>query len=161
MEQLRGAGHATGEYMGGGRGEDEREEPDDNDKASDECDLVDECQVLGQEELEEDSNDNANPLLFFFDVETTGLSIYQDHIVELAAKVIGVPLVSQPTFSSLVHTPRNIPTKGLRIHHHIPVSITQYHNFFSYSDSEDRNISHHATSSATTVNCFSKVLTMG
>ena len=46
--------------------------------------------------------------------EATGFSIYDDHITEIAAKVVGVPpsAVSQPSFSSLVHTPRNIPKQG-------------------------------------------------
>ena len=37
------------------------------------------------------STADAHPLLFFFDCETTGLSIYNDHITEIAAKVIAVP----------------------------------------------------------------------
>ena len=47
--------------------------------------------------------------------EASGLSIYDDHIIEIAAKVVGVPLsaVSQPSFSSLVHTLRTIPKKGI------------------------------------------------
>ena len=109
MEQLRGAGHAVGEYVGGGRGE-----PEDEDRGSDgeDCELIDELEETDEDE--ETTDNTAHPPLFFFDTEITGLNIYQDHIVELAAKVIGVPLssVTQPTFSSLVHTPRNIPTKG-------------------------------------------------
>ena len=61
-------------------------------------------------EYEEDSIESAHPLLFFFITETTILNIYQDHIVKLAAKVLGVPSsrITQPSFSSVVHTPRNI-----------------------------------------------------
>ena len=121
MEQLRGVGHAVGEYVGGGRGDIEEEMEDINeDDAVDEerCDLVDGSIQVVEDEEEEDSIENAHPLLFFFDTETTGLNIYQDHIVELAAKVVGVPStrITQPSFSSLVHTPRNIPSKGTCLH---------------------------------------------
>ena len=62
---------------------------------------------------ERDSLDkDAHPLLFLFDTETTGLSIYEDHIVKIAAKV-SLSAISQPSFSSLVHTPRNLPLKGI------------------------------------------------
>ena len=56
----------------------------------------------------------TTPLLIFFDIETTGLSIYDDHITEMAAKVVGMPQfgISQPSFTSLVHTSRNISKKG-------------------------------------------------
>ena len=52
--------------------------------------------------------------LFLFDTETTGLNIYEDHIIEIGAKVTGVPLttITHPSYSSLVHTPRHIPSKG-------------------------------------------------
>lgn len=65
-----------------------------------------------------DITENAHPLLFFFDIETTGLSIYVDHIVEIAAKVVGVPwsTVTQQSYSSLIHTPKNIPYKGMFRH---------------------------------------------
>lgn len=56
-------------------------------------------------------------LLFIYDCETTGLSIYNDHITQIAAKVIGVPstvTLSQASFTSLVHTPRYISKKGNR-----------------------------------------------
>ncbi len=46
----------------------------------------------------------------FYDCETTGFSIYTYHIIDIAAKVIASPVpVNQPSFSSLVQTPRNIP----------------------------------------------------
>ncbi len=66
------------------------------------------------QEDQEDRSEEAHRLLFSFDCEATGLSIYDDHTTEVAAKVVGVPLssVSRPSFSSLVHTPRNIPRKG-------------------------------------------------
>ena len=108
MERLKGIGHAVGEYKGDGQGETED---------------LDMCQSLpdaepdvddNPEEENEDSSDDAHPLSFFYDCETTGFSIYDEHVVEVAAKVVGVPLssVSSPTFSSLIHTPRNIPKMG-------------------------------------------------
>ncbi len=62
---------------------------------------------------EEVSSDNANPLLIFYDCETTGLSIYNDHITDVAAKVVSSPVsLETPTFSSLVATSRRIPAPG-------------------------------------------------
>ena len=60
------------------------------------------------------SNSKTVPLLIFFDIETTGFSIYDEHIIELAAKVVGVHKsgISQVSFSSLVYTSRNIPKIG-------------------------------------------------
>lgn len=50
-------------------------------------------------------------LLFLFDCESTGLDIYRDHILEIAAKVVNVS-VSQPSYTSLVHTSRKISAEG-------------------------------------------------
>ena len=60
------------------------------------------------------TNSQTVPLLIFFDLETTGLLIHEEHITELAAKVVGVPQskVSQVSFSRLVRTSRNIPIDG-------------------------------------------------
>lgn len=57
---------------------------------------------------------DGHPLLFFYDCETTGFSVYNEHITEIAAKVVGFPLslLSRPAFSSLVMTTRNIPKVG-------------------------------------------------
>ena len=65
-------------------------------------------------EEQEDSSDNVYPLLFFYDCETTGFSVYNEHISELAAKVHGVPLSSgsKPTYSSLIKTSRHISKPG-------------------------------------------------
>ena len=92
MEQWRSVGHAVGEYVGNGQGDTESTEPISDDPVVDEG--------LDEEE-DEDSTDNANPLLFLYDCETTRPSIYDEHITEIAAKVIGVPAssISQPTFS--------------------------------------------------------------
>jgi len=64
--------------------------------------------------LEEDKEDNIADkvlLMFFFDLESTGGSTYSDCIMELAAKIIGVPnsvVLMQRHYSSLVHTSRDI-----------------------------------------------------
>ena len=74
-----------------------------------------EGQVLKQEDHGEGSGEKVAPLLFFFDTETTGRNIYEDHIIELAAKVIETPpsgSVTEPIFSTLVHTSRGIHSEG-------------------------------------------------
>ena len=115
------AGHAVGEYLGDGRADVEHE--DDEDPDDNRTEPIDSgVEVVGlddglddvQDEEGDNVTDTAHPLLFFFDTESTGLNIYNDHIVEIAAKVTGVPLsaVSQSSYSSLVHTSKNIPSKG-------------------------------------------------
>ena len=45
-----------------------------------------------EDAMDEDGStigDNAHPLTFLFDTETTGLNIYEDHIIEIGAKVTG------------------------------------------------------------------------
>ena len=89
MEQLRCAGATVGEYVGNGQGE--REHTDTEDKCDEEAEPV----VDDDHECEDDSGDigdNAPPLLFFYDCETTGFSICTEHITEIVAKVVGVPL---------------------------------------------------------------------
>ena len=52
-------------------------------------------------------------LLFLFDLETTGLSVYNDSITEIAGKVFNPPAtVSNTSFSSLVYTSHDIPRRG-------------------------------------------------
>ena len=109
MGQLRGAGHSVGEYVGGANMEDVAE------CTFEECD-TDYDDVDG-EQIENGDNvvkENAHPLFFFFDIETTGLSIYEDHIIEIASKIVGIPCstITCPPFASLVHTPKNIPPIG-------------------------------------------------
>ena len=98
----------VGDYVGNGNGDSEEAEVDDGDEVSMETEPSHVITEL------EDTIADAHPLLFFFDCETTGFSIYSDHITEIAAKVVAVPqaCISKPTYGSLVHTARNIPKKG-------------------------------------------------
>lgn len=116
MARMQQLGNVVGEYVGDGQGDTDSMEEDD----ALELTSVDENQdaettIDDHEEEAGDSTNGARPLLIFYDCETTGLSIHNDHITEIAAKIIGVPLssVSLPTFSSLVRTPRHIPAAGL------------------------------------------------
>ena len=60
---------------------------------------------------------DCNPLLVLFDCETTGFSIYADHITDIGAKVLNPPVpVDHVTFSSLVRTGRNISSAGKKKH---------------------------------------------
>ena len=55
----------------------------------------------------------TTPLLFLFDLETTGLDVDEDRITEIASKVFNSPVnVSKVSFESLVYTPRPIPENG-------------------------------------------------
>ena len=68
----------------------------------DEDDGDDKCEV-----------DGTRPLLILYDCETTGLSIYSEHITDIAAKVVDPPVqLGAPTFSSLVRTGRRISAIG-------------------------------------------------
>jgi len=117
MERLRCLGHSVGEYVGGGQADTEDMDHD-GDGDGDDLDQIgdaDQGLEMSEEEDEDDNvTDSKDHLFFLFDIETTGLSIYEDHITEIAAKVIGVPTssVSQPTFSSLVRTTRKISKRG-------------------------------------------------
>ncbi len=65
------------------------------------------------QECNEVSSD-AEPLLFLYDCETTGLSDYNDHITDIAAKVIASPVpLSDGSFSSLVKTSKTISATGM------------------------------------------------
>ena len=57
---------------------------------------------------------DGEPLLFFYDCETTGGSYHHDHIIEVAATV-KVPddlQITSTQFSSLCHSSRHIAWKG-------------------------------------------------
>ena len=83
MQQLRCAGATVGEYVGNGQGETEHTETED--KCDDAEPVVDDHHEC--EDTSVGSSDDANPLLIFYDCETTGFSIYSEHITEIAAKV--------------------------------------------------------------------------
>ena len=70
----------------------------------------DDSTVFDADECNSDPN-NYLPLLFMFDCETTGLSIYQDHIVELAAQVVVPEGASLGTteFTTLCYIAQRIP----------------------------------------------------
>lgn len=108
---MRNAGCVVGEYVGGGQGELENVDP--NVPTSSDVVNADEPVVDDETLAEVDGSNDGQPLLFFYDCETTGLSIYNDHITDIAAKVIASPVpVPTPTFSSLVMTSRQIPAAG-------------------------------------------------
>ncbi len=107
MERLVRAGCTVGEYVGDGQGETESV------VAQSHVEEIDEVGDSGDEQSTTDDNEDQQPLLILYDCETTGFSMYTDHIIDIAAKVIASPVpVNQPSFSSLVRTPRNIPGPG-------------------------------------------------
>ncbi len=141
MATLRGIGSAVGEYIGDGQGESSTVEPQ---LTSADVDIDDAEPGLEQSQNDEEvSSDNANPLLIFFDCETTGLSIYNDHITDVAAKVVSSPVsLESPTFSSLVATSRRIPAPGTTIR----IYMLQQYLFYiilSYQSHGDHH--HHAS----------------
>ena len=88
MESIRGMGNVVGDYVGDGQGDSEHAT-----QAIVSADLnsVDaDGGVVEDQSLddEEDISNNAEPLLFVYDCETTGLSVYDDHITDIAAMVI-------------------------------------------------------------------------
>ena len=136
MEQLRGLGVSVGEYMGQGMGDTETDREADqqpneqgdadgeadqqfNTQADQETDRTEETMQVDKNKTDGNQGEknlvaSNKPLLFFYDCEATGLSIYSDNITEVAAKVITTTSsVAQPTFSSLVHTSRRIPKPGI------------------------------------------------
>ena len=108
MTSLAGLGEAVGEYSGHGQGEQEYPTQLDQDGESDDEDSMETCDT--------NSETSDTKPVHIFDIETTGLSIYNDHITEIGAKVVGMPsqLIS-PSFTSLVHTP-HISSAGTYIH---------------------------------------------
>ena len=73
-------------------------------------------QILPKYEVHyEEKSCIPKPLLFFFDMEATGLIPYSARITEIAGKVIGISpsCVSQQIFTSLVHTSCSIPREGI------------------------------------------------
>ena len=90
----------------------DRAEPDTDVGASSESDMGADSESEDTEN-EEDPIITSQPLHFFFDIETTGLDIYDVTIIELAGKVVK-PLFQYArlrTFQSLVRTSKNISSK--------------------------------------------------
>jgi len=60
-----------------------------------------------------DDSDDSQPLLILYDSETTGLSIYREQIIEIAAKIIACPVrVPKPTFKHSVRPSKMISDGG-------------------------------------------------
>ena len=108
MTTLKAAGYSTGEHVGTGLGDEEEEEQAEEEHGSDEEEQTDEGELTGdgvayseQELVPSDDSflpsdeglpyDDMHSLLLFYDCEATGGSIYNDHIIEIVAKVMGVP----------------------------------------------------------------------
>lgn len=113
MEALQGAGNVVGEYVGDGQGEFEDTtrivDFDEQIEASRDADWGDDS----TESMEVSNDDSTKPLLLLYDCESTGLSIYNEHIIEIAAEVVDPPAsYSNTTFTSLVKTARSIPSPG-------------------------------------------------
>ncbi len=111
MESIRGLGNITGDYVGDGQGDcvslaSERNEADISQ------DIMD--KDTEENEHDEEVTNDSEPLFFLYDCETTGLSIYNDHITDIAAKVIASPVpLSNGSFSCLVKTSKHISATGM------------------------------------------------
>lgn len=113
MLQRQDAGIAVGEYQGRGQGENVAHDPV-VEPVSMEFDNEEDAFVDNFVDNFVDSETDELPLLFFFDVETTGLVVFNDVIIDVAAKVVDIPpsAVSVPIYQSLVRTSKSIPGKG-------------------------------------------------
>ena len=121
MVTLRAVGCTTAEYVGSSMidapdsvdDDVDDEEPDDEDETTaGDCDPpTDDCDLPTDDNEMEDSQPSMLPLMFFYDCESTGGSIYEDHIIEVGAKVVAAPCstdISQLEYSSLIHSSRII-----------------------------------------------------
>lgn len=119
---LQDLGNIVGHYAGDGQGEAESVSQAVDIDILDSLDADSDIDDLEMEQRDESSD--AKPLLFLYDCETTGFSIYNDHTIEIAAEVVNCPVAcSNGTFSSLVKTSRRIPAAGIL---HIGSSIFIY-----------------------------------
>ena len=94
MESLRVAGKQIGEYH--------EEDKEEREVILDDVDLGDvPVDNTIPSELNWDSSDDAHPLLFIHDCESTGFVTYNDHIIEIAAEVVDCPVpCDKLTYSS-------------------------------------------------------------
>jgi len=116
MDTLQATGVSTSSYRGDSLLDDADESGEENDDGF--CDENGDDVVVDKDDSSTADNDapdtNCQSLIFMFDCETTGLSVYEDHITELAAEVLvpsGVS-ISTTKFSSLCYIARHIPKKG-------------------------------------------------
>ena len=92
MEFIRRIGNLVGDYVGDGQGDSEHATQA---IVSTELNSVDaDVGVVKGQSLddEDDISNNAEPLPFVYDCETTGLSVYDDHITDIAAMVVASPM---------------------------------------------------------------------
>ena len=110
---LASLGNETGEYVGDGQGEAAADETVADILVDHSPDFdVDNTPIADEPGV----SDKAEPLLIFYDCEATGLSIYQEHVIEIAAEVLECPFPYDETiFSSLIKTARRIQSKGTLI----------------------------------------------
>ena len=140
MATLQAAGIGTSQYKGDSRlDEDEQNSDDDMDDAFDSTygetnsdaedhiigyslpDAANLCVDIGStyssfDVSNTDPGDQTKSLMFFFDYETSGLSMYKHHITELAAKVVAPSevFISVTQFSALCYTALTITPSGDR-----------------------------------------------
>ena len=117
MITLRAVGCTTAKYVGSSATAEAT-----SSAAIEEKDCVDdEDQPFGYEDNADESEEVSTgvdgpssdelPLLFFFDCESTGGSMYSDDIIEVGAKVVAVPNsvnITQHQYGSLIHSSRSI-----------------------------------------------------
>ena len=113
MITLRAVGCTTAEYVGSSGTteatsstvEDEEDQPSGYEGDENNADESEEVSA------DVDKPSDELPLLFFFDCESTGGSMYTDHIVEAGAKVIAVPNsvnITWHQYGSLIHSSQSI-----------------------------------------------------
>ena len=100
MNSLARLGEAVGEYSGHGQGEQENPTQLDQDGENDEEDSMETCDTNSE-------TSDSKPVHIFFDIDTIGLSIYNDHVTEIGEKVVGAPaqlsIICQPCAHSTQH----------------------------------------------------------
>ena len=118
MITLRAVGCTTAEYVGSSATaeatsstaiEEKDGVGDEEDQPFGDEDNVDESEEVSTG-VDGPSSDEL-PLLFFFDCESTGGTMYSDHIIEVGAKVVSVPNsvnITQHQYGSLIHSSRSI-----------------------------------------------------
>ena len=119
MVTLRAVGCTTTEYVGSSGTADSSEsltdvdceEAEDDEAEADNDATGDDCDPSADNRDTEELQSNMLPLLFFYDCESTGGSTYDDHIIEVGAKVVAAPDsadIPQLEYSSLIHFSRTI-----------------------------------------------------